>query len=140
MEKQRGQIAKITHTDWSDMRKETSRIPEQDHAGGLSQLGKSAAVRSTPHLPERPPVGAEERGRDTSPPLLQGATSHSQLGANQVMSAGQVTVLIDEASRKGGVQPRKMLFREKLPGGKVLSTHNPDLGRVWPSMASEAGQ
>ena len=111
MEKQRGQIAKITHTDWSDMRKETSRIPEQDHAGGLSQLGKLAAVRSTPHLPERPPVGAEERGRDTSPPLLQGATSHSQLGANQVMSAGQVTVLIDEASRKGGAQPRKMLFR-----------------------------
>ena len=102
MGKQRSQVAKTTHTDWSDMGKVRFPVPTQNHAAGLSQLGKLAAARSTPHLPERPLVGAEERGRDASPTLPQGAASHSQFGVDQVMSAGQVAVLIDEAGRTGG--------------------------------------
>ena len=56
---------------------------------------------------------------------------------NHVMSVGQVAVLVDKASKQDGTYPKHMLFRKKLPGGKVLSTKNPALGKAWLTEAME---
>ena len=59
---------------------------------------------------------------------------------NQVVSVGQVAVLIDGASKKEGKQPPDMLFRKKLPSGKVIGTHSSALGKIWLGEAMDAGQ
>ena len=53
------------------------------------------------------------------------------------MQVGPVTVLVDQLSSGGSPKPKRMLFRKKLPSGKVLSTQNPVLGKVWLSEAME---